>query len=151
VCPQLRWSLQVSPGTGGGAGGSGPGVHQHLREEPPRGHGRAGPAGPLLPVWWAWSPREEGILLLFSLSPALLGLPRGLWEGEDIWGFPNMLSRLVLPGKTLSVKVMRDSSGRSRGFGFVNFEKHEEAQKVGTLPWLCPRRQHGARKKGTQV
>lgn len=35
------------------------------------------------------------------------------------------------PGKTLSVKVMRDDSGQSRGFGFVNFEKHEEAQKVG--------------------
>ncbi|KAM7126894.1 polyadenylate-binding protein 1-like [Molossus nigricans] len=33
-------------------------------------------------------------------------------------------------GKTLSVKVMRDDSGRSRGFGFVNFEKHEEAQKA---------------------
>uniref|UniRef100_A0A3Q2H2R9 Poly(A) binding protein cytoplasmic 1 like n=1 Tax=Equus caballus TaxID=9796 RepID=A0A3Q2H2R9_HORSE len=32
-------------------------------------------------------------------------------------------------GKMLSVKVMRDDSGHSRGFGFVNFEKHEEAQK----------------------
>ncbi|CAK6447909.1 unnamed protein product, partial [Pipistrellus nathusii] len=35
-------------------------------------------------------------------------------------------------GKTLSVKVMRDDSGQSRGFGFVNFEKHEEAQKAVT-------------------
>ncbi|KAJ1076366.1 hypothetical protein K5549_002406 [Capra hircus] len=33
-------------------------------------------------------------------------------------------------GKTLSVKVMRDDSGHSRGFGFVNFKKHEEAQKA---------------------
>ncbi|XP_063260997.1 polyadenylate-binding protein 1-like [Prinia subflava] len=33
-------------------------------------------------------------------------------------------------GKTLSVKVMMDNSGRSKGFGFVNFEKHEEAQKA---------------------
>ncbi|XP_015737001.1 polyadenylate-binding protein 1-like isoform X3 [Coturnix japonica] len=33
-------------------------------------------------------------------------------------------------GKTLSVKVMMDNTGRSRGFGFVNFEKHEEAQKA---------------------
>ncbi|XP_025751026.1 polyadenylate-binding protein 1-like [Manacus vitellinus] len=33
-------------------------------------------------------------------------------------------------GKTLSVKVMMDSGGRSKGFGFVNFEKHEEAQKA---------------------
>ncbi|KFQ44687.1 Embryonic polyadenylate-binding protein, partial [Nestor notabilis] len=33
-------------------------------------------------------------------------------------------------GKTLSVKVMMDNAGRSKGFGFVNFEKHEEAQKA---------------------
>ncbi|XP_075033054.1 polyadenylate-binding protein 1-like isoform X2 [Mixophyes fleayi] len=33
-------------------------------------------------------------------------------------------------GSTLSVKVMMDDSGRSRGFGFVNFGNHEEAQKA---------------------
>ncbi|XP_024132519.1 polyadenylate-binding protein 4 [Oryzias melastigma] len=33
-------------------------------------------------------------------------------------------------GKTLSVKVMTDSSGKSRGFGFVSFEKHEDANKA---------------------
>ncbi|NXF91331.1 EPAB protein, partial [Eubucco bourcierii] len=33
-------------------------------------------------------------------------------------------------GRTLSVKVMMDNTGRSKGFGFVNFEKHEEAQKA---------------------
>ena len=33
-------------------------------------------------------------------------------------------------GKTLSVKVMRDSSGKSRGFGFVSYEKHEDANKA---------------------
>uniref|UniRef100_A0A3Q2P2X8 Polyadenylate-binding protein n=1 Tax=Fundulus heteroclitus TaxID=8078 RepID=A0A3Q2P2X8_FUNHE len=33
-------------------------------------------------------------------------------------------------GKTLSVKVMSDSSGKSRGFGFVSFEKHEDANKA---------------------
>nr|XP_015825879.2 polyadenylate-binding protein 4 isoform X2 [Nothobranchius furzeri] len=33
-------------------------------------------------------------------------------------------------GKTLSVKVMTDSTGKSRGFGFVSFEKHEDANKA---------------------
>ncbi|KAL2103659.1 hypothetical protein ACEWY4_000527 [Coilia grayii] len=33
-------------------------------------------------------------------------------------------------GKTLSVRVMRDERGHSRGFGFVNFENHEDAQKA---------------------
>lgn len=43
-----------------------------------------------------------------------------------------------IAGKTLSVKVMMDSTGRSKGFGFVNFEKHEEAQKArgSSLPAL---------------
>ncbi|XP_069607857.1 embryonic polyadenylate-binding protein isoform X1 [Ranitomeya imitator] len=35
-------------------------------------------------------------------------------------------------GNTLSVKVMMDESGRSRGFGFVNFGNHKEAQKAVT-------------------
>ncbi|XP_005993954.1 polyadenylate-binding protein 4 isoform X1 [Latimeria chalumnae] len=33
-------------------------------------------------------------------------------------------------GKTLSIKVMTDASGRSKGFGFVSFEKHEDANKA---------------------
>ncbi|NXC23530.1 EPAB protein, partial [Campylorhamphus procurvoides] len=43
-------------------------------------------------------------------------------------------------GKTLSVKVMMDNTGRSKGFGFVNFETHEEAQKArdSSLPILLP-------------
>lgn len=53
-------------------------------------------------------------------------------KGEHL-GLPKLPfeSGWVFPGKMLSVKVMRDDSGHSRGFGFVNFEKHEEAQKVG--------------------
>lgn len=43
-----------------------------------------------------------------------------------------------LAGKTLSVKVMMDNTGRSKGFGFVNFEKHEEAQKArGSSQPVC--------------
>lgn len=37
---------------------------------------------------------------------------------------------LLAAGKTLSVKVMTDPSGKSKGFGFVSFEKHEDANKV---------------------
>ncbi|XP_043830008.1 polyadenylate-binding protein 1-like [Dromiciops gliroides] len=33
-------------------------------------------------------------------------------------------------GPALSVRVMTDESGTSRGFGFVNFERHEDAQKA---------------------
>ena len=36
----------------------------------------------------------------------------------------------LLTGPTLSVKVMTDSTGKSRGFGFVSYEKHEDANKV---------------------
>lgn len=37
---------------------------------------------------------------------------------------------LTLTGRTLSVRVMKDERGRSRGFGFVNFAHHDDAQKV---------------------
>ncbi|XP_072305813.1 embryonic polyadenylate-binding protein B-like [Eucyclogobius newberryi] len=33
-------------------------------------------------------------------------------------------------GKTLSVRVMKDEKGVSRGFGFVNYSYHEDAQKA---------------------
>ncbi|XP_062326274.1 polyadenylate-binding protein 4 [Osmerus eperlanus] len=33
-------------------------------------------------------------------------------------------------GKTLSVKVMMDHGGKSRGFGFVSYEKHEDANRA---------------------
>lgn len=33
-------------------------------------------------------------------------------------------------GKILSVKVMRDFSGKFKGFGFVSYEKYEDVNKV---------------------
>lgn len=44
---------------------------------------------------------------------------------------------LAWAGKTLSVKVMTDPSGKSRGFGFVSYEKHEDANKVLCAVWKC--------------
>lgn len=38
----------------------------------------------------------------------------------------------VFIGPALSIRVMTDESGKSKGFGFVSFERHEDAQKVGT-------------------
>lgn len=33
-------------------------------------------------------------------------------------------------GNAMSIRVMTDDGGKSRGFGFVSFERHEDAQKV---------------------
>ncbi|XP_027480065.2 polyadenylate-binding protein 1-like isoform X3 [Zalophus californianus] len=52
---------------------------------------------------------------------------KNLHVDVDEQGLQDLFSQF---GKMLSVKVMRDDSGHSRGFGFVNFEKHEEAQKA---------------------
>lgn len=34
----------------------------------------------------------------------------------------------------MSIRVMTDDGGKSRGFGFVSFERHEDAQKVIRSP-----------------
>ena len=34
-------------------------------------------------------------------------------------------------GPALSIRVMTDDGGKSKGFGFISFERHEDAQKVG--------------------
>lgn len=44
---------------------------------------------------------------------------------------------LYLAGPALSIRVMTDESGKSKGFGFVSFERHEDAQKVRINPTFC--------------
>lgn len=51
--------------------------------------------------------------------------------GEDI-DSEKLKSIFTEFGKTLSVCVMTDERGRSRGFGFVNFENHTDARRAVT-------------------
>lgn len=46
----------------------------------------------------------------------------------NVWNIFESLN--FFSGPALSVKVMTDESGKSKGFGFVSFERHEDAQKV---------------------
>uniref|UniRef100_A0A8C6S137 Polyadenylate-binding protein n=1 Tax=Nannospalax galili TaxID=1026970 RepID=A0A8C6S137_NANGA len=51
--------------------------------------------------------------------------------GARVKEFTNRLKDLFGKfGPALSVKVMTDESGKSKGFGFVSFERHEDAQKA---------------------
>uniref|UniRef100_A0A8D3CTJ1 Polyadenylate-binding protein n=1 Tax=Scophthalmus maximus TaxID=52904 RepID=A0A8D3CTJ1_SCOMX len=49
--------------------------------------------------------------------------------GED-YGDEKLKGVFSAFGRTLSVRVMKDERGRSRGFGFVNYANHEDAQKA---------------------
>ncbi|XP_077422559.1 embryonic polyadenylate-binding protein-like isoform X2 [Vanacampus margaritifer] len=49
--------------------------------------------------------------------------------GED-YTDDNLKDAFAAFGKTLSVRVMKDDRGFSRGFGFVNYANHEDAQKA---------------------
>lgn len=37
---------------------------------------------------------------------------------------------VCVTGPALSIRVMTDEGGKSKGFGFVSFERHEDAQRV---------------------
>ncbi|XP_034731848.1 polyadenylate-binding protein 1-like isoform X1 [Etheostoma cragini] len=49
--------------------------------------------------------------------------------GED-YTDEKLMEEFTAFGRTLSVRVMKDERGRSRGFGFVNYANHEDAQKA---------------------
>lgn len=48
-----------------------------------------------------------------------------------IWPVKYVDQLLYFVGPALSIRVMTDEGGKSKGFGFVSFERHEDAQKVG--------------------
>lgn len=76
---------------------------------------------------------EKTTLMRNSRRSSLL-LVRGFCKGavtlELLAGPLDGLIVLTFSGRTLSVRVMKDERGRSRGFGFVNFAYHDDAQKV---------------------
>ncbi|KAL1765792.1 Polyadenylate-binding 4 [Sigmodon hispidus] len=49
--------------------------------------------------------------------------------GEEV-DYDNLKELFSQFGETLSVKVMRDPSGKSKGFGFVSYKKREDANKA---------------------
>lgn len=76
---------------------------------------------------------DERLKELFDKYGKILG--RCCRMGQPTVLFSYMfIGLLSSSGKTLSVKVMTDPTGKSRGFGFVSYEKHEDANKV-----FCPR------------
>lgn len=52
-----------------------------------------------------------------------------MYKLNVVWNTFESFKKIFL-GPALSVKVMTDESGKSKGFGFVSFERHEDAQKV---------------------
>ncbi|MEQ2289542.1 hypothetical protein AMECASPLE_034187 [Ameca splendens] len=46
------------------------------------------------------------------------------------FSFGRQLCCVCCLGNALSTRVMTDESGKSRGFGFISFERHEDAQKA---------------------
>uniref|UniRef100_A0A8C6QD20 Polyadenylate-binding protein n=1 Tax=Nannospalax galili TaxID=1026970 RepID=A0A8C6QD20_NANGA len=52
---------------------------------------------------------------------------KNLGEDMDDEGLEHLFGKF---GRALSVKVMTDESGKSRGFGFVSFERHEDALRA---------------------
>lgn len=55
---------------------------------------------------------------------------------DVIWPVSCIDWLLHFTGPALSIRVMTDESGKSKGFGFVSFERHEDAQKVRIASFL---------------
>ncbi|XP_056254713.1 polyadenylate-binding protein 1 isoform X4 [Seriola aureovittata] len=51
-------------------------------------------------------------------------------EDMDDEKLRELFSKYGQSGNAMSIRVMTDDNGKSRGFGFVSFERHEDAQKA---------------------
>ncbi|XP_022883601.1 polyadenylate-binding protein 6-like [Olea europaea var. sylvestris] len=66
-----------------------------------------------------------------SAMAALNAVNGTLPEGKKLWSFEDHLKEKFSEyGKVCSAVTMKDENGKSKGFGFVNFDTHEEATKA---------------------
>lgn len=70
---------------------------------------------------------EEKLRDVFNKYGTLVGTPECLISKKTSHAQTGIFA---IPGNAMSIRVMTDDSGKSRGFGFVSFERHEDAQKV---------------------
>ncbi|KAK1783922.1 hypothetical protein P4O66_004752, partial [Electrophorus voltai] len=64
---------------------------------------------------------------ILEMVLSLMEIISHTWEDMDENKLNEIFSKF---GPTLSRRVMTDESGKSKGFGFVSFERHEDAKRA---------------------